>query len=243
MFRLLPEPVQYLVKKVSEYKRQILVVGCGLLAVTLLIVGHSSYKRKRDESAHGTFVQALEFFNAQVKAETKDIDKIELGETSFTKEEEKWTKVAEVFKRGYEDHKSSGIASIFLVFYSEALLRLGKLNESIQEIDKAIATMPNRAMSDYYVVKSAMMKFDTKDGTMVKEGLVALTKLAGNDQSVANDSALYHLGLYYWNSHNYDEAKNYWNQLRVKYGTESDNPSEWFGLAEDKLKLIDSKVT
>jgi tetratricopeptide (TPR) repeat protein len=243
MVTRLPEPVQYFVKKVAKYKKQILIVGCGLLTITLLIIGHSSYKRKREESAHGSFVQALEFFNAQVKAETKDIEKIELGETSFIKEEEKWTKVAEVFKRGYEDHKNSGIASIFLVFYSEALLRLGKLNESIQEIDKAIAAMPNRAMSDYYSVKSAMMKFDTKDGAMVKDGLVVLTKLAGDEQSVANDNALYHLGLYYWNSHNYDEAKNYWNQLRVKYGTESNHPSEWISLSEDKLKLIDSKIT
>jgi tetratricopeptide (TPR) repeat protein len=242
MVTLLPEPVQQFISKIAAYKKQVIVVSCGLVAITLLVLGHSSYKRKREESAYKSFTQALEFFNAPVKPSPKDINKIELGETSFTKEEEKWTKVVEVFRRGYEDHKSSGLGALFLVFYSEGLLKLGKLKEAVQELDKAIESMPNKAMADYYAVKSAMMKFDSNDGTMVKDGLVALTALAGAEQSVAHDCALYHLGLHYWNTRNYDEAKNYWNQLRVKYGTESDNPSDWVGPAEEKLRLIDNKI-
>jgi TolA-binding protein len=52
---------------------------------------------------------------------------------------------------------------------------------------------------------------------------------------------LYNLGEYYWHAKNFDEAKNYWNQLILKYGKSAQKPSTWVELARPKLKLITSK--
>ena len=71
-----------------------------------------------------------------------------------------------------------------------------------------------------------------------------MKELSVDEKCVAHDRALYHLGNYYWNNKNFDEAKNYWNQLILvaKYNKDAQYSSQWAQKAREKLQLIDANV-
>ena len=83
------------------------------------------------------------------------------------------------------------------------------------------------------------MLLDEKDSA---EGLGMLKKLALDEKGVAHDLSLYHLGDYYWHKKNFDEARNYWNQLILRYGKDQKYASPWVAAAKEKLVLIDVEV-
>jgi len=85
------------------------------------------------------------------------------------------------------------------------------------------------------------MLIDSKNQELGKEGLEVLKEIALDSKNPSNDFALYRLGEYFWFAKNYDEAKNYWNQLNVAYGKKSAHPSVWAAQAQTKLKLISTK--
>jgi len=232
------------VKKIKENQNKILA-GIGAIALMFgLFYGYSYYKRYKEERAHRSFVAALEYFNAPVKkdGETPAEDLSFLDKKEFKTETEKWEKVESVFKQGYENNSGSGIASMFLTYRSEALLKLGKFLEAIESLQLGISKMKNEKVKSYFKVKLALMLIDTKDKNMVDEGLQILKNISLDENNISHDLALYQIGQYYWNSKNFEEAKNYWNQLLLKYGKTEKRPSPWVEIAKERLKLIDPSV-
>jgi|SaaInlLV_10m_DNA_2_1039722.scaffolds.fasta_scaffold00107_42 tetratricopeptide (TPR) repeat protein len=230
-------------KKVLLYQKQILIGLSTILFISVVVTGHFFWVKTREERAHRALVNSLEYFNAPVVAADKEEETLDFTDKkSFANEKEKWEKVAEVFRNAHKKNKSSGIAAMFLAYYSEALINLDKIEEAIVVLSGAIDAMKNYEIREYYRLKLALMKIDSNEGSTVTEGLAALIKLAADEKSIVHDSALYNLGLHYWSNKNFDEAKNYWNQLLLKYGKDSDIPSPWAEKAEEKLGLIDGKI-
>lgn len=223
-------------------RKRKLIIGAAILVSALVFsIGYVYYKNKLQERAHKSFVRALKIYDAKIGAKSENM--LDVDFKSFSTPEEKWTAVTNVFKEGFENYKSAGIAPFFLVYESEALLNLGKVDESIEVLRQALNLMGKKnAAYSYFNIKLALMLIDTKKQELEKEGIEVLKEIAHDSKNSANDLALYRLGEYFWFAKNYDEAKNYWNQLNVAYGKKSAHPSAWAAQAQIRLKLIQSKV-
>lgn len=239
-----------LIQLVKKYQVQIV----SFLGLMVFIIGGSYgyiyYKKGREESAYKALAMAIEYFDAPVKkADDKVDDDLSFLDTKeFSSYEEKWNKVDSVFKEKYESHKGSGISPLFLVYRSRALVELGKLADAIDVMRAAVNKTRNKDVKGYYTVKLALMLIDYgKTGenatASLSEGIESLEKVAGQDNNVAQDVALYHLGNFYWYERKFAEARNYWNQLVLKFGSDSAaKHSPWLDAAKSKLRLIDSDV-
>ncbi|MCK4651038.1 hypothetical protein KAT08_02560 [Candidatus Babeliales bacterium] len=214
-----------------------------LLVITLifLFIGYGYYKSRIQRKAHKSFVKALKYFNMPIRKdeESKELD---FNKSFFASEKEKWIKVEKVFAKGYQDNKRAGIASMFLVYQSEALLNLGKIIQAIDILKKALGIMDKSSVSySYYNVKLALMHIDSNEKELKEKGIESLKQIVLDQNSPAHDMVLYRLGEYFWHEKNFDETRNYWNQLILKYGKTAKKPSWWVELAKPKLKLISSK--
>jgi len=234
-----------LIKKIKEYQSYILVViGIGAV-LSGSLYGYFYFKQSREEGAYRALVLAMEYFDASIKQDdSKDENDFAfLDKKEFKSHVEKWEKVESVFKSSYENHRSSGIAPIFLAFQAEALVQLGKRPEAIKVLRTVVSLVGTQEVKAYYQSKLALLLIDTKNPESVEEGVGILKKIALDDQSVAHDMVLFHLGNYYWYTNKFAEARNYWNQLLLKYGKEDDKyPSPWVSVAKEKLRLIDNDV-
>jgi hypothetical protein len=224
--------------KIKEYQNQLLVIIGACAVIGFGSWGYLSYREKCEEKAYRTLVASLEYFDAPIKSENKETDLAFLDQKEFKTEAEKWEKVATVFKEAYSAHRSSGIAPMFLVYQSQALANLGKTAEAIPVLREAIERMKSEPVKGFYQVKLALMLIDEKS----EEGVTLLKQLAAKESSGAHDTALYQLGEYYWHVNNFDEARNYLNQLVLKYGKLERYVSPWVTPAKEKLRLIDSEV-
>lgn len=235
-----------LFKSIQEYLKQIIASVVIVVIIVGCTFGYFHYRKSYEQGAHTALVEAMKYFNAKVKSESEssseEIDFFDKKE--FSSHDEKWEKVAAVFKEGYESYKSSGIASMFLAYQSEALNKQSKIDEAIVVLNKALREIKSEEVKQYYKVKLALMTIDKgKDSPeLVEQGIGILKSIATQDDNVANDLALYRLGEYYWYEKNFEETKNYWNQLLLKYGEKSERPSPFVSKMKSRLELIDSNV-
>lgn len=229
-------------KQVLRYKIPIVVIV--LVAGFALggFFGYRFYRRGIESRAQMEFTTVMKYFDAPVQTPDFKSDRLSIEDVEiFSSEEEKWTRVAESFRKGYENNTSSGIAPMFLAFQSEALINLGKFEEAIEVLKNAVDILKDDTIKDSYNVKLALMWLDSKDENVQKEGLKLLQSISSKSESPVRDLALYHLGEYYWVKKNFTEAKNYWSTLVSEYGEKVRVPSEWAKLALEKLKLIAGK--
>ncbi|MFH1461767.1 MAG: hypothetical protein ABIF12_02375 [bacterium] len=232
----LVDKINKLLKFFAENKK---VVGYGfvaLLGFSALFGGYFFYRAGVNKRAHKDFLTALNTFNAKV---IKTVTDENLGENVFSSEKDKWQAVDEVFNKFYLKNKTAGIAPFFLAYRVEALLNLDKLSQAIDVQMLLLKNIPSRsAAKNYNNIKLALMQIDTNIDERLNTGLDLLKKLAYEQGNIVQDEALYHLGQYYWNIKNFKEAANYWNQLTIKFGKASKNPSPWVDKVVPKLKTI-----
>lgn len=221
------------------HQKEVLIGVLVIFGMIFLGVGYGFYKSGVQKRAQKSFTEALKYFDARVISESKE--DLDFNKEVFKTEIEKWTKVEEVFKAGYQQNKNSGIAPMFLAYQAEALMHLGKLNEAVPLMKNAVKSMSDSALKAAYTVKQSLMQLDSDNKEWVDEGLSILKEIALDQKSVVHDMVLYRLGEYFWYAKNTDEVKNYWNQLILLYGKASKEPSLWAELARPKLKLITSK--
>ncbi len=178
-------------------------VFAGLVVVALGLVvffAYRSYIHGVQVAAHQSFVLAMKEFEKPVKTG---------GTAGFATEEEKWHKVEENFRKGFEKHTSSTFAPMFLAYQATALVNLNKLNEAIVVMKKAVSLMKTPSLKSYYEVTLSLMQLDSVNTDDHAEGLKHLQKVADSKQT-AQGLALYHLGLYAWVHKNFSDVKNYW---------------------------------
>ena len=101
-------------------------------------------------------------------------------------------------------------------------------------LKKSIASMKSGPLKEYYRLKLALLALDSPSEKVNQEGLQALQQMSFDQNHIANDQALYHLGMYFWANKNFNEAKNYWQQFLVKYGAEKALESQ---LAQVRARL------
>lgn len=230
-------------KRIKEHQNQLLAI---LLSMTLIVggtYGYLYYKKSREENAYRALVTALEYFDAPIKkadASTIEEDLSFLNKKEFKTEDEKWNKVESIFDTEYQAHRGSGLAPLFLVYRSQALAHLKKLSQAIDVLRSAVSQMKNNQVRDYFNVKLALMLLDSPQKE--EEGLEMLKQVSQKESNVVHDMSLYHLGEYYWHKRNFNEARNYWNQLLLKYSEDTKTASPWVSVAKNKLRLIDSDV-
>lgn len=238
------QSLEEVVKLTQEYQKQLIA---GIAAVAILVggvFGYFYYIETRETSAHRAMVNALEYFDAKItkpgENSTDEFDFIDKKE--FATEQEKWEKVADVFGKAYLSNSGSGIASLFLAYQADALAKINKKDDAIALLNKVVGLLSNAELKSYYQVKLALMQMDSEKKDEVEKGISILKSISIKDGNVANDTALFRLGQYYWYEKNFTEARNYWNQLLLKFGTKTKYPSPWVSVAKEKLELIDSDV-
>jgi tetratricopeptide (TPR) repeat protein len=228
--------IDTIITKTIEYRKQVLIGTTFALCLSGAVVGYNFYKRNVQIKAHENFISALKYYEAPVKATRDETD---FSTLQFTNDAEKWAKVEEVFRNAYENYKNAGIAPTFLIYQSEALMNLGKHEEAIAALQKSIALMDNSSAADFFSVKLALMQLDSKQAATKEQGFALLKKIAESQQSVAQESALYYLGGYFWSQKKYPEAQNYWKQLLLKFDNNNPKvPSIYAEQIKIKLSLI-----
>ena len=237
--KVVRNPLVYYINKCRDYAikkpKQLLLYVAVVLGFILLMVGYFVHRENVQTRAHVDFTRAMEYFNAPVVG--KDSASFSFDRVEFRTREEKWVKVEKVFKDGFKKNNSSGLASSFLAFQSTALLYQGRRSSAINVLSDAIDLCPSKEISDYYRVKLALLKIDDGDR---ENGFKELKLLAANDKSVAHDWVLYEIGSYFWYENKFEEVKNYWGQLEIKYGKSKEKPSGFWIKAKKRLKLIKS---
>ena len=211
----LVEWFEKVIDSIAAYRSYIVVGALATSIAAVSYIGYGYYRKSIQQVAHHDLVAALRYFDAPVVAEAKQQNKLQ-----FATESEKWKEVALQFNEGYKRNASSTLAPLFLAFHSEALINLGEFEEAIRSLTEAVTTMSDIRLQEYYHLKLALLKLDNKNDAYHKEGFDILQKIAFNQQHIAHDQALYHIGLYLWVNKKFDEAKNYWQQFMVKYGNE-----------------------
>lgn len=233
--------LDHTLNKAMKYKKYVIA---GALAVVVAVSGFivfQLYGRHLNIRAHKEMLDALKVYEASVVPNAT----LSQNDTSgqFSTEEEKWKKVNEVFEKAYAKNKGAGIAPFFLTFQAEALTRLGKFDDAIKVMERALHELPNKEIQALYKVKLALIKIDSAQLPYQKQGLDELEALTKDDKGFAHEHALYHLGMYFWCKKDFAQAKNYWQQLMLKYGYKKDikNQSGFADLVKTKLGLISAE--
>ena len=216
--------------------RKQVIAGIGaLLVLAALVVGYSYYNKYAQMRAHKEFMELVRFHESPVTGKTVMSETV----VEFSTDEEKWKKIAEAAKAGYQKNKGSGLASMFRCYQADALAVLGKTDEAIDLLESSVRDVSHTAIKDFYKLKISLIKLDSAKDLVKKEGFAELKKIAENTKHYANESGLYYLGAYFWTQKDFAQAKNYWQQLMVKYGLkEGKEQSAYAELVRMKLKLI-----
>jgi hypothetical protein len=224
---------------VLGHKKQVLMAITGVIVIAASATGYMFYQSHVQTQAHKAFIEALRYFDAPVKPGQTVITESVI---EFGSDEDKWKKVEEVFRTGYDSYKRSGLSSMFRCYQAEALTHLKKHDEAIQMLAAAIKAMPSEQLKDFYKLKLALLRLDAAQPEVAKEGFAELKKIAETSTNLANEASLYYMGLYFWSQKDYTQAKNYWQQLMVKYGMKEGKDQSGFSeLAREKLKLISAE--
>jgi tetratricopeptide (TPR) repeat protein len=225
-----------LLRYITHNRNQVIGGVAAVLLLTVGSVGYLYYDSWSQASAHKAFIDAMRYYEAPVSGGKTVVSDYGI---QFATEEEKWKKVEDVFKQAYNKHSGTGIASMFKVHQADALSNLGKIDEAIEMLSSAIKKIPSIEVKDFYTLKLALLKLDSAQQSVQQDGLASLKKIVDDTHNFANEAGLYYLGHYFWTLKDYVQAKNYWQQLMVKYGMK--DAKEQSGYAEvvrGKLKLI-----
>ena len=229
--------LDHALNKALIYKKYVIAAAVGVGIIIGGIIVHRLYGHHLNVRAHKEMLEALKVYEASVVplAQTNKNDSF----SQFSTEEEKWKKVNEVFAKAYDNNKGAGIAPFFLTIQAEALARLGKFQEAVTVMDRTLHELPSKEVQAIYKVKFALIKIDSPEVGYQKQGLDELIALASDDKGFAHEHALYYTGLYFWCKKDFVQAKNYWQQLMLKYGYKDvKNQSGFADLVKGKLALI-----
>ncbi|NDD54330.1 hypothetical protein EBZ39_10715 [bacterium] len=223
--------------KALAYKKQI---GLGLAAAAAIALGATAfhwYWTWAQEAAQKTFFEVQRYYEAPVG--TRKTSVINNETVEYASAQDKWATVASQYERAYNEHKRAGIGPMFRVYQAEALAVQGKHDEAISMLEGVTRDIASREVQDFVKLNLALMKLDSKEQAMQKEGLNALKAIAEDSNGSAHEAGLYYLGYFHFMQNDLAQAKNYWQQLMVKYGMKDDrNQSGLAELTRGKLKLI-----
>lgn len=198
-----------------------LLVGAGLLFGGLY--GYRYYQTAKNQKAQRILSEVLSEYERAL--ETNSV--------------EAWGNLASLAALAHQQHKSAGCSAYFLAVESEAVRRQGDYQKAFALLDQTIAGVPSRSvMNNLYKTKQALMKIDSADEAVKKQGLDELTALGSNSKNGNRDLALYYVGYYYWVNDNLAQAQTAWNELIALETSDARAVSPWAMLAQSKLQQV-----
>ena len=218
------------------YRMQILI-GFGFVLLMIFgFIGYRSYRIRLEARAHETFVECLSYYDGKVLDSGESSVSAEIK--TFNSAQEKWEAIKDVFLKGYAAHSRSGLASMFLVYASFAEINLKTFDTALKTLKQALTVMPDSALKQFYMIRYAVMQLDSADNVVVDEGLHVLHTLSRNQRALGNDYILYVLGDYYWSKKDFIKSADAWNMLEMYYGSDTEDQSDWYIKAKDRLATI-----
>ncbi len=198
------------------------IVLAGVAGVVLAIaggIGFNWYWKATQEAAQKDFFELLRYYDAPG--------------------DHKWGTVEKEYGQAYDRNKRAGIGPMFRVYQADALAAQGKQDEAVALIEEVAGSIANREIKDFMKLKLALMKLDSKQAAVQKDGLVSLKAIAENTSHCAHEAGLYYVGYFFFVQNDMQQAKNYWQQLMVKYGMKDQRQQSGFAeQARGKLALI-----
>ncbi|MGD1997728.1 MAG: hypothetical protein PVJ92_02315 [Candidatus Dependentiae bacterium] len=231
-----PTFVESFFEQAVAYRRQLFIGAFAVAVLAGSVGGYWWYRQRIASQAHKAYAEAAALINARIVGAN---DSKGLFETAFMSEEERWQAVADAFKRVSDNYPHVGMGGLAAVARVQALVRLNKMVEARAELADALPRIASAPLRALYTQTLALMQLDSAQDSEREKGLVSLQQLAANKDGVVHDSALYHLGSYYWHHQDFDNARNYWQQLLLGYEGNEEHPSDWVAAAKEKLSLIE----
>ncbi len=140
------------------------------------------------------------------------------------------------FAAGAKEHRSSVLYPFFLSFQADTLIRQGKLADGAGLLEQAVKAMNAQHPLYYlYALKAALVKIDTKDATLEKQGRSEIDTLSSNVANPLQDMALYYKALDADTRDEHDSARSTYNEIIAH----DKKDSYWYQLADIKLKAGD----
>ncbi len=208
---------------IKRYYRHIMM-AVGLIAVVSGgYFGYRWYKVSKEQNAHYALADYMQDYQLAVKMNSPA----------------EWQRVETLLTFGYNKHKSSNIAPLFLALRADIQIKQDKLTEAIDTLQQVINALPdNSPISPLFKTKHALILLDSSDEAMQKSGLADMVLLARDKDNQYNDIALFYLGRYYWAQNNMQDAKKAWQELVDSSMMEKAYPSPWAIQATAALKQI-----
>ena len=131
-------------------------------------------------------------------------------EVAYSSENEKWTAVEQAFADVYKQYPHVGIGVMAGAAQAQALVRLGKFEQARAVLSDVLPRIKSAQLRSLFTLTYAQLLIDSGDEALVQKGVGMLaTAFAGSKENVVHDTALYHLGLYYWYKSDFDNVRNY----------------------------------
>ena len=214
-------------QSVRQYKDEISKphARAFMLVVGLVVVSFGSFRgyrwyiNNREAAAQKTLSEAMQLYN-------------NAWDTPST-----WPDVSSALSVGYDQNSSSYLAPFFQFFQAQALVQQGNQREAIALMDKVLKRLPDSSsFFSFYQTKHALMKLDVDDQAIRASGLKQLEQQANNKNSGARAVALFHLGYYYWHTHDSEKARNAWKKLIALQ--QGQPPSPFMTLVQEKMRQL-----
>lgn len=207
--------------QIEDYQKEILAI----LVLVVAIAGGAYYyhysRIQREKKACTALSETLYEFEKALRNQTT------------------WQEVDLAAHTGFRQHKNSSLGLYFLFIQAEAMFHKGEVDKSIEIIDMILHEMPTYLPLYYPLkLKYVRMLIDSKDQSIVENGLKELEKLS-NDNTESNtvqDAALYYLGNYYAIHGEINRAKDIWQSLVQRFPNKKEEISPWAKLAQVQLQ-------
>jgi predicted negative regulator of RcsB-dependent stress response len=224
------------------YRRELLIAVCAVIVTLAGIAGYRSYRYAAEVSADRAMAEIRKYMNAPVGKPEELPAARALGDVSFATQADKQNKVISLLRAAYTDHRRAGIAPLFGGMLADGLYEQGNVEEALRVLDEVIVAMSDKNMRALYELRRAVVYLESDDEGKREKGASELYRLAEQENTAAQQIALYYAGYYHWSIKQFSEAKNYWSQLTLKYGTKDDERrlSFWVDQAKQRLKLIEA---
>ena len=202
----------------------------GVLALAVASGGWFVYKWRSDiaqEGAVSAFVECMEDYNRAVSS------------APGASKKQLWSEVEIAFKTGYHQNKHASMSPFFLAFQAEACIRQGKLDEAITLMKEFMGRASKSSPAYYlYAMKFALMRLDSGDSSVKKQGLDDLVALAHDSKNPNADSALFSLGKYYASIGDNSSAREVWTELSSLDVPNGAGDSPFIELAKFQLEQL-----